>query len=393
MAAVLRRLGPFIKSNESLSNPFRKALYNYFYRPNSQIIRIKDIETCRQQTVETIFKSGIFKNHLPKLSGTKEQIIETPYPEVSIYKFENACISISSSAVWVKDHLVTYRSEGERFNEGFINVHNDKDAKVTLKDTEQLEEGFFLGGCGSWNWFHFIIEIMPKMMVLNEKYTQTILVNDIILKTPSMQVILELFAHNEFKVRYLSPDKTYLVKNLYYMNDFNHVQFNRFDGQIKADGTFYNADILKQFSDRILGNLAGKNDIPKRLFLYRKNTHRIAENQDQIMDYLKDFGFVPLCLEELSIDQQAAYFNKAEFIIGISGAAWTNLIFCRNHPKAISFVADNARSFSAFSNLGHIFDVDFYIQLYNHSGLHSDSNFIINFEEFKELFRNINGIQ
>lgn len=393
MAAVLRRLTPYIKSNESLSDPVRKVLYNYFYRPNSQIIRIKDIETCKPQAVETILNSGTFKNYLPKLSDNREQFIETFYPEVSVYQFDNAYISINSSAVWVKDHLVTYRSKAERFNEGFVIAHNEKNAKVTLKDTEQLEEGFFLGGCGSWNWFHFMIEIMPKIMLFKEKYTKTLFVNDIILKTPSMQVILEMFAKDRFTVKYLSPDKTYLVKKLYFMNDFNHVQFNRVDGKIKADGTFYHADVLKKFSDKILENLASKNDLPKRLFLYRKNTHRIAANQDQIMDYLKDFGFTAICLEELDINDQAAYFNKAEFIIGISGAAWTNMIFCRNHPKAISFVAGNAESFSAFSNLGRIFDVDFYTHLYNNEGLHSDSNFIINFEDFKELFRNINGIQ
>ncbi|SFN48144.1 Protein of unknown function [Chryseobacterium oleae] len=393
MAAVLNRLAPYIKSNEYLSNPIKKALYNYFYRPNSKIIKIFDIDRCRQQAVQKIFEKSNFKNYLPKRLNTEERCIETDVPEVFIYQFEDAYISIASSAIWVKDHLITYRSKGERFNEGFVTAHNNMDAKVVLKETEELEEGFFLGGNGSWNWFHFMIEMMPKMMLFDEKYTRTIFVNEIVLKIPSMQTILEIFTKNRFTVKYLNQDKTYFVKKVYYMNDFNHIQFNRFDGQIKADGTFYNAETIRRFSDKIIENLPEKTGLPTKLFLYRKNTHRIASNQDEIMDYLKEFGFVPVCLEELSIDEQASYFKNAEYIIGISGAAWTNMIFCRNHPRAISFVAENAESFTAFSNLGRIFDVDFHIQLYNNNGLHSDSNFIINFEDFKELFRNINGIQ
>ncbi len=46
-----------------------------------------------------------------------------------------------------------------------------------------------------------------------------------------------------------------------------------------------------------------------------------------------------------------------------------------------------------FLNMKYIWAVDFYWQIHNNDSLFSDSNFIINFEDFKELFRNINGIQ
>ncbi|WP_347218636.1 glycosyltransferase family 61 protein, partial [Chryseobacterium sp.] len=266
----------------------------------------------------------------------------------------------------------------------------DEDARIDIKlRPEKLEEGFFLGGNGSWNWFHFLIEIMPKLTLFNGQ-TNILLVNDIVLEIPSMKKILEILAGNTYEIKYLNSEKTYFVKNLYFINDFNHVQFNRFDGLIKAEGTFYHHKITRNYSDFIVKSLSIKKELPEKIFLYRKNTHRIAENQDQIVEYLKSFGFVPVCLEELSIDEQASYFQNAKFIIGISGAAWANMLFCRNHPKAICFIPDNAKEFSAFSNLAKIFDVNYYAQLYINEGAHTNSNFMINFDEFTELFNDLN---
>ncbi|MDR2236283.1 MAG: glycosyltransferase family 61 protein [Chryseobacterium sp.] len=393
MATVIRKLAPYLQSNASLSSIIRKTLYNYFYKPYSQIITIRDIESCKENVLEKIEDGGTFQGSLPKRMHSENIPAENPTPEVSVYRFDNALTDISSSAFWVKDTLITYRTPGERLNEGFVKVHNSRNAKVIRKKMEYLDEGFFLGGNGSWNWFHYMVEIMPKLLLLNPKYTQTIFVHETAQDTPGMQTVLKILTEGQFTIRYLSPEKTYQVKKLYYINDFNHVQFNRFDGQIKAEGTFYHAEITRRFSDKILNHLPEKNGLPDKIFLYRKNTHRVAANQDQILEYLKDFDFVPICLEELSLEQQAGYFKNARFIIGISGAAWTNMLFCRNQPKALCFTPENSVSFSAFSSLGRIFEVDFYTQLYKNNGLHSDSNFIINFEEFKELFKYINGEQ
>lgn len=390
MASVIKKTIAFIKSNDSLSNYFKKVIYNYRYRPYSQIVPIKDITDYTEQKIEKIADKNRSKTYLPKFINAKEECVKIATPEISIYQFNNVYIDINSSSLLYKDALVTYRTNGERFNEGFVVAHNDKDAKVNTKNIVELEEGFFLGGNGSWNWFHFLIEIMPKITLFKEKYSSIIFVNEIILKTPSMMKILELFTQNKFTVKYLNQNKTYYINTLYHINDFNHIQFNRFDKLIGAEGTFYNTEITYNFSDILLEKLAIRKKSHDKLFLYRKNTHRIAENQDQIVEYLKNFGFIPICLEELDIEEQAGYFQHAKFIIGISGAAWTNMIFCRNKPKAICFVPDNAKNSAVFSNLAKMFDVDLYEQLYSNEGLHTNCDFIINFEMFVELFKYIN---
>jgi hypothetical protein len=390
MAVIVTKIASYLKNDESLSNYFKRFVYNYRYKPYSQITSIKDIENCKENIVKKLLNKNIFKNQLPKSLNREEHCIDIATPEIAIYQFNNACIDVKSSSILIKNELITYRTISERFNEGFVKVHNNKHAKVETKQVEKLDKGFFLGGNGSWNWFHFLIEIMPKLILFDQKYSQTLFVNEIILTIPSMKKILEIVSENNFTVKYLSSEKVYFVEKLYFINDFNHLQFNRFDNHIKAEGTFFNPEITCDFSNLVLKKLSVKDNLPERIFLYRKNTHRIAKNQDQILKFLTELGFVPICLEELSIDEQASYFKTAKFIIGISGAAWSNLIFCRNQPKAICFVPENAEEFTAFSNLAKIFGADFYIQPYLNDGNHANSNFIINFEKFVELFNYVN---
>lgn len=371
-------------------NYLKKIFRRNKHKPYSLQVQIKDIENYKDNIVQKLIDQNVFKNYLPRFLNTDEQYIETITPEISLYHFTNVQIDLKSSAILLNNELIVYRSKEERFNEGFISSHNDEEAKIDIKlKPEVLEEGFFLGGNGSWNWFHFLIEIMPKL-TLYKGETNILLVNEIVLEIPSMKKILEILTGNKYKIKYLNSDKTYYVGNLYYINDFNRVQFNRFDGLIKAEGTLYNYKITRNFSDLILEKLSIKKDVPEKIFLYRKNTHRIAENQDQILEYLKNFGFEPICLEELNLNEQASYFKNAKFIIGISGAAWANMLFCRNHPKAICFIPDNAKGFSAFSNLAKIFDVNYHAQLYINDGAHTNSNFMINFDQFIKLFNDLN---
>ena len=63
-------------------------------------------------------------------------------------------------------------------------------------------------------------------------------------------------------------------------------------------------------------------------------------------------------MEELSLKNQIELVSNAEVIAGPTGAAWTNLIFCREGTRCLSWMADGYGDFSAFSNLAKIVGVD-----------------------------------
>ena len=86
--------------------------------------------------------------------------------------------------------------------------------------------------------------------------------------------------------------------------------------------------------------------------------------------------------------EQIKIFNSAEIIIGTTGAAWSNLIFCKQNTKAIIFSPIFFNSFNAFSNLAQIFNIDLTYSYYSGNKLdHSESNFRINLEDIKSILK------
>lgn len=76
-------------------------------------------------------------------------------------------------------------------------------------------------------------------------------------------------------------------------------------------------------------------------------------NQSEIISYFESKGFVAIYLEDFDFIEQIKLFNYADFIVGPSGASWSNIIFCRENVKAISWLPDNLSEFSVFSSIAH----------------------------------------
>ena len=389
METIIKRFVNYLNNNNNISVLFVKILFNYKYGKESSIKKIVDIKDYKSHIIKTFIEESEYTNYLCAIKLEEEVVVITISPAISLYCFENVLIRIDSSSIIFKNKMLVTRTESERFNEGFLKWHDDKNGKLHFSSIEEIDEGFFLGGNGSWNWFHFTIEILPKLVLLNSEYTIKILVSDIVKEIPSMLKILNYLNKEKFEIIFLKRGQTYKVNKIFHINDFNHVQFNRFDNQIKADGTYFNWELTRQYSDLLLNEVQEINNLPTHIFLYRKNTHRIARNQDEILEYLNDYGFKAICMEDLSFEEQVNYFGKAKFIVGISGAAWSNLIFCRNKPKAICFIPEFAKESSIFSNLAKIFEVRLLNQLYKSNQHHYSSDFEINFIEFKQLFKSL----
>lgn len=386
MEAIIRKIVHYIKNNENISNPFVKFIFNKKYHATHQIVKIEDLKNCEKERIKNYFSASRFTSWLPRFdTNNPPKSIVVKSPETALFQFKNAIVDADSTAIMYLKKLRVCRYNDERYNEGFVQWHDTTNAKIKISPTEKINSGFFLGGNGSWNWYHFLVEIAPKLLLFDTQLETTILVSETVIKYPSMQKILNLINDNANLI-YLNKNQLYEVNKLWYINDFNHVQFNRFDDEIKSDGTYFNAELTQKFSDKILQSIKLEPKTAENIFLYRKNTHRIAKNQDLIVDFLSQYNYKAICLEELDLEKQISYFYHAKSIIGISGAAWANLIFCRNQPKAICFLPKNAKEFAAFSNLAQIFDVELISQLYDNDEKHTQSNFEIDFMHFKKIF-------
>ena len=75
--------------------------------------------------------------------------------------------------------------------------------------------------------------------------------------------------------------------------------------------------------------------LPRRIHIVRQGNVRRLVNEAEIMECSARHGFVPVRPETMSLAQQAKLFNQAEAIIGIKGAAMTNILFARQDCRVM----------------------------------------------------------
>jgi capsular polysaccharide biosynthesis protein len=72
---------------------------------------------------------------------------------------------------------------------------------------------------------------------------------------------------------------------------------------------------------------------PKKIFIKRSGEVRRLINQSDIEALLHRLGFVAVAPEEMSFKEQAILFSSATHIVGPTGAALVNCIFCQSGTK------------------------------------------------------------
>ncbi len=94
-----------------------------------------------------------------------------------------------------------------------------------------------------------------------------------------------------------------------------------------------------------LARLGGGTDPtgPRRVYISRRAARwRRVINEEEVVEALRPWGFVPVQLEALSLGEQIALMQRAEAVIGIHGAGLTNLAFCQPGTIAVEIFPSNA---------------------------------------------------
>ena len=100
--------------------------------------------------------------------------------------------------------------------------------------------------------------------------------------------------------------------------------------------------ILNDLRNKFLNKKPPKN-YPKKIYIDRsdsKSNHRDLRkvtNEDEILDFLKKEGFSIIRLGDLNFIDQVNLFNNASQIIGLHGAGFANLVFCKPNTFVLEF--------------------------------------------------------
>jgi hypothetical protein len=206
----------------------------------------------------------------------------------------------------------------------------------------------FLGS--STSWFHFLVEIFPRYLMLDPKLLQSC-APVVETKTPSQ--ILEVLAliSNETPI-ILYPGQRASFEVLYSCTESRY--------PLGLDLLNRKNDILLVrdfFRDRfqLSTKAAHRNIFIKR----NKNLFRYSGQIEFLSEICEEMGFEIIDSGILSMQEQVNLFASAKLIIGETGSSLTNLLFCNSEATVIemnlhNFMPGFFRDFCRVININHI---------------------------------------
>lgn len=93
----------------------------------------------------------------------------------------------------------------------------------------------------------------------------------------------------------------------------------------------FNDEAIRGVRNVLLSAYGSADNHEERLYITRsKATKRRILNEEEINPILKEFGFVTVCMEDLSFAEQVETCSRARYIVSNHGAGLTNMLFMRN---------------------------------------------------------------
>jgi len=306
----------------------------------------------------------------PDIIGAETVVRNIRVPDVYCRVFRNARVSAGSSSVISDGTLaVIERVQGldekkGNYSSGQIIMNGSVSAVADLRPCEAIERGIFLGGNGAFNYYHWMVEIVCKAEFLERlpaKYREfPILLSPDAGSVPSMRDTCRLYFGNR-KAILLEDRDPRRVGELVYIDSPNNLPFNLFgDAWARCEYSIIDKRSVDYVRNKALQELdpnAGREDRAGKLFLCRKEERR-DYNQDEIFNLLQPHGFQKVFFEDLSFAEQVRVAHRADFIVGPTGAAWTNLLFAKAGAKGLCWMAEESGEFSAYSTIARLVGFD-----------------------------------
>lgn len=354
---------------------FTKASSRTFSR------RIQWLDTIRDQSIEirpahsvTIIAPSIVSHFTT----------ERRYPPIAIYtlnkiKFRSIGRSfLTENNIIVMERVVGAEDRNQNYSAGQVIRHTStRSLVINDNETTRLPDGILIN-CGSeMNYFHCLTELIPQLFYLDE----IISLSENCMKTPvffprialEMPAIREVFQKiiegKKYNFHFLEPSVTYYSDTLRIINLPNFTLPHRIgDASFSTSSALYDSESLSKLRKMMLNIFLLQSRKDKyhnaRIFLFRGDNSPRKYNELEVFNLLKEHGFIKVDLATLSIYEQIEIFQRAEAVIGASGAAWANLVFANPKVKFLMWMAKEALPSPCFSGLAGIFGVDINILVY-----------------------------
>jgi len=181
-------------------------------------------------------------------------------------------------------------------------------------------------------YFHWMLDILPRIELLQQSRIELAEIDYFLISNnlPFQQETLQILGIPQAKILATTQ--------------YPHLQAKRlvvpsFPGTVawmpKWVGNFLRRTFLAE-------NAIEVSEKTERLYISRQSvTNRLVINENEVISFLEKFGFTSVCLESLSVQQQAALLAQAKVVVAPHGSGLTNTVFCSPGTKVIEIFSPN----------------------------------------------------
>jgi len=194
------------------------------------------------------------------------------------------------------------------------------------------------GGGGNSNYWHWLFDVLPRLKIyenLSEKnnpvdyYLFPNLHKNFQKETLDFLKIKTDKRLSSKAYRHLSADQIIATTHPYTLLNNPNID------SLQIPSWIFNY-LRSQFLEKALQNSKLKK-YPKKIYINRKDATslRYIINENEVENFLINDDFTSITLSEYSFSDQVALFHNANKIIGLHGAGFANIIFCKAKTKII----------------------------------------------------------
>jgi capsular polysaccharide biosynthesis protein len=195
---------------------------------------------------------------------------------------------------------------------------------MRFKSKQPMEEGVLLSAPWHHNFFHWMIEILPRLSMYERCPELHHL--PLILPKSSRGFVSGSLALSGYlqKVVFL-PDGAYRFSRLHLLAQL-------------ASPTCRVSPHAIDWLDNTIGQRVSRGECPRRIYISRRDANiRYVSNESELEPVLAEFGFTTMSMSGVPLASQIKLLRSAECVVGPHGAAFAHLAFAEPGTKFIEF--------------------------------------------------------
>ena len=226
--------------------------------------------------------------------------------------------------------------------QNFYSKNFAQNFEKNYKDFKNYKDIFILGSSSNDNYYRNLITFLPRFF-FNEK----------------KNIKLCLHRNSSNKFRSFLKD---LAKKLNINMQFVYLD----DGFYKFQNSFMPEFFKKQNSYKILNSLKNQNIRNEKIYITRQNcSYRNIINETDIINELKKLDYRVVNPNDFNIFEQIDLFSNASIVVGATGSALANLVFCNPATKVFEispkYKYEYENSFKLrYSNIAASLNLEYY---------------------------------